>query len=701
VVFDIEITTNRPDLMSVEELAREVATITHSSFRPRPRRAEKSPIDRPEISRLRATALEMTKRMEVRIEDRKACARYGAVVMDGVTVAPSPWWMQRRLLAAGLRPINNVVDVTNYVMCELGQPLHAFDAVKLIAPNALPPTFEISNLKSQIPDGVAIIVRRASAGESIVALDGNTYSLTPDVLVIAAPPSPEASEGKAIALAGIVGGKETGVTGATTRIVLECANFDPMVIRRGVRQLNVRTDSSTRFEKGLQPEAIEAVLPRAVELLTSLTGGVDGKPTIVGKQPTPQRPIALRPTDASDRIGVVVPPTTMRRTLVALGCAVQKKTSGVFFVTPPWWRRGDLEGAHDLVEEIARVYGYHRLPSVLPIGTLPAGVRTPEPPQTPFDWEDRGRDILTGTGVTELMATSLTSREAIERCGYTTEQCVALENPLSEELAYLRPSLIPTLLPIIAGNQGHTPNARLFELGNVYIPQAFERRGGVTSPPVKQPAVDQLPREEPRLLVAAYGRMVSGGHVMQVKGVVEHLFDRLGIRDATFRTSEQCELPSGVCAWHPGRTMDVIIGGVLVGVLGEIHPAVVERFGISARVAAADLDWAPILAACRSVVAVVPPPTFPAVKRDLAFTVDRRTPYADIAAVLERFDALLTYFELFDQYEGGTLPIGKKSIAFHLTYSASDRTLTAVEVDALQTRLVSALQQRFGAEVRE
>ncbi len=688
-VFDVEVTTNRPDLMSVEELAREVAAITGSKLR--------SPTVAATFRSSRG-GLKASATLRIHIDDRSACPRYGAVVIDGVKVAPSPWWMQRRLLAAGLRPINNVVDVTNYVMLELGQPLHSFDANRLHRRN------NESGIKDQ--GTIDIVVRRAKVGESLQALDGNTYALTSDVLVIA-------DAERSIAIAGVVGGKETGVTEATTRVILECANFAPAVVRAGARAVGVRTESSIRFEKGLQPEAIEAVPPRAVELLVQLTGGTAGKPTIVGAKPKPMRPIAFRLAEASARIGVAIAPAMAQRTLTALGCKVQKKTSGVFFVTPPWWRRGDLEEPHDLVEEVARVYGYHRLPSVLPSGVLPASVLPPRPPETMFGKEDHVRTVLAGAGATEVMTYSLTSREAIERCGYAIDSALALENPLSEEFAYLRPSVLPTILPTIAANQEHHPKGLVFELGNVYIPAAG--RPTPTLSPSRGEGENKrgwgsktavLPREELRLLVAAYGRMVSGGHVMQLKGVVEHLFDRLGIIDVEFRESDwsgvRCQV-SGVptCLWHPSRTMDVIVGGVLVGVLGEVHPSIVEQFGISARVAAADLDLAPILAASGRHPSPEPPPAFPSVKRDLAIAVDRRTPYADIAAVLGSFDPLLMESELFDQYEGAGVAMGKKSLAFHLTYQLPDRTLTVAEVDVVQTRLVAALRQRFGAEVRE
>lgn len=652
-VLDCEITTNRPDLMSVMGLAREVAAVTGATLKNK----------KSSVFRIPHAPLPI----RVRIEDPRICPRYGAVRMDGVCVAPSPWSVQRRILISGLRPVNNIVDATNIVMLETGQPTHAFDA-------------------SQIRDG-QIVVRRARPGERIVTLDHVDRALAAEDLVIADAERP-------IAIAGVIGGQESGITDATTSVVLEVANFDPVSVRRSARRLNVRTDAAIRFEKGLQSESVDAVLPRAVDLLIGGAGGDAGKPVVVGRRPAPMRPIPFDATRAIAGIGTAIPLSRVRQSLTALGCRVSG-AGARWRVTPPWWRRGDLTAMHDLTEEVARLYGYHRLPSALPSGALPASARPPEPPTTAFGWEDWCRDALTGMGATEVMAYALTPRETIERCGFTAAQCVTLENPLSEEFALLRPSLIPTLLPIVRQNQEHTPKAAVFEMGNVYIPANLKSSRGRDA---------GLPREEMRLLVASYGRMVSGGHVLQLKGVVEQLFERLGIVDVAFRRSESCVLPSGVCLWHPGRTMDVIVGDALVGALGEVHPEIVGRFGVEQRVAVAELDWNAILPRCRATRPAPPPSEFPPVKRDLAFVVDRMTPYAEIAAVLATFDPMLTDFELFDTYEdptGTSVPAGKKSVAFHLTWSAPDRTLTAVEVDRVLERLTEKLRERFGAEVRE
>ncbi|MFH1098400.1 MAG: phenylalanine--tRNA ligase subunit beta [Candidatus Uhrbacteria bacterium] len=711
VVYEIEVTTNRPDLMSVQGLAREVAVIMNAERRTQNAELPKQPVS----FAFRRSPFAI----RVRIEDKKGCPRYSATLIDGVTIGPSPWWLQRRLIAAGIRPICNVVDATNYVMLETGQPLHAFDAAKLISahppkpplpggggenknfsPSNLSRTRDLASLEEGERKGVAIFVRRAKIGESIRALDGETYKLNDGVLVIADAERP-------IAIAGVIGGAESGVNAGTTSIVLECANFDPLIVRRGARALNIRTESFIRFDKGLPSESVDHVTGRAVALLTQIAGGRPMKSVTVGARPRPLRPIALDSAQTAARIGVAISPMAMRRTLAALGCRVRGNGKR-FAVTPPWWRRGDLEQPHDLVEEIARIYGYHRLPSVLPTGQLPAAVLPVLPPRTAFDWEQIARGALVGCGGTEVVTYALASRAAIELCGYDVEQCVAIDNPLSDEFAYLRPSFLPTLLPVIVANQEHTSEETIFEMGNVYIPNLKSQISNLKSSRERDAG---LPREEMRLAIVTSGRSSSDKQFAWLKGLVEQLFGRLGISKVDFRRSDGCAigvagtksggLATSGCIWHPGRTVDVVVGDILVGVLGELHPILVGAAKIDGRIAACELDWAPILAACGAAVAPSAPPQFPEVKRDIAFVVDRKIAYADVAALLTTLDSLLTSAELFDVYEGNGIPVGKKSMAFHLAYRASDRTLTADEVNKLHAKLIAALGQRFGAEMRE
>ncbi|MBI4433615.1 phenylalanine--tRNA ligase subunit beta [Candidatus Uhrbacteria bacterium] len=664
VVFDVEITTNRPDLLGVEGLAREVAVITGSRLR--------APRTRPGRTDRTAGAT-----LGVRVEDRVGCPRYGAVRISGVTVAASPWWLRRRLLVSGISPIANVVDVTNYAMLAYGQPMHAFDAATLRRAPRMGKN-----------DRVEIIVRRARSGEQLLALDARTYALTPEDLIIADAERP-------IALAGIMGGAETGVTAATTDVVLECAVFDATCIRATSRRLALRTDAVARFEKRLPPALVDAVRDRAAELLMEIAGGTVEARTIVGAAVPRVAPIAFRPTMATAAIGVPITPAAMRRTLTALGCAVRTR-GATWQVVPPWWRTGDLAGAHDLVEEVARCYGYHRVPARLPSGSLPAGVLPPQSPRTEYDVEYRAKTVLADIGATEIATYALTSTAAVERCGFLLSQCVQLENPLSEEFIVLRPSLIPTTLPVIAANAAAIPKALLFELANIYIPQ-----GDIAPMRRARTAVHGrgLPREEARLLIAAYDRRSSGDLVFQVKGMVEHLVAQLGVSGMVFAPAAACVLPSGVCLWHPGRSMDVVIGDVLAGTMGEIHPVVLESLGIAPRVAIADLDWAVLRTHSGTSMPLLAPSAFPSVKRDIAMVLDRRTPYGDVIAAIASAHPLLSACVGFDAYEGHGVAEGMKNLAFHLNFAA-DRTLTAEEVDAAVGTIVACLQSRFGALLR-
>ncbi|MBI2483094.1 phenylalanine--tRNA ligase subunit beta [Candidatus Uhrbacteria bacterium] len=665
VVFDIEITTNRTDLLGIEGLAREVAVVTGCALRKsaiRPIRVPRS---------VRAP-------LAIRLEDRLGCPRYGAVRITGVTHAPAPWWLRRRLLTAGVQPISNIVDVTNYALLAYGHPMHAFDVATLRR-----------DTRAQRSGAAEIVVRRARAGEQLHALDARVYALTGADLVIADAERP-------IALAGMIGGAETGVSASTQDVVLECAVFDPVRVRATARRLALRTDAVARFEKGIPQASVDAVLDRAASLLLEVAGGVLEARTIVGAPMPKPRPISFRPTDAAAALGVSLRATETRRTLTALGCTVRARGSA-WQVTPPWWRAADCTGVHDLVEEVARVYGYHRIPATLPIGQLPIDVLPPAPPQTEFDGEYRVKTVLADIGATEIATYALTSASVIARCGFVPEQCVQLENPLSEEFSLLRPSLIPTLLPVVAANAPVLAKGAVFELANVYIPQtansASLRKGHART------REQRLPREELRLAIAAYDRSTSGEIVLQVKGMVEHCAAQLGVRGIEFTPATSCNLPSGFCLWHPGRTMDVVVAGVLVGTLGELHPAVLEAAGIPTRVALADLDWAACIATGGAPTVLRAPSAFPAIKRDIAVVVDRRTTYADVVRVIASAHPLLSTCAYFDSYAGEGVPSGMKSLAFHLTFAA-DRTLTAEEVDAAGEAIAAQLQSQLGATLR-
>ncbi|MDO8462883.1 MAG: phenylalanine--tRNA ligase subunit beta [bacterium] len=680
-VFDVEVTTNRPDCMSVMGLAREVAAITSSSFRPSPRVEKSHQTGRRDLSTsLRSARDDRGLDLRIHVEDAARCPMYTATVIDGVTVAPSPAWVQQRLLAGGVRPINNIVDATNYILLETGQPLHAFDAQRLSFREVPDEKSHQTHQrhKQQHAGNLEINVRNAKKGERILALDGEQYTLTPDMLVIADAKQP-------IAIAGVMGGAETGVTDATTTIILEAATFDPVSIRSTWRALDLRTEASIRYEKGVPVESVAEARERAVALILEIAGGhVVGKPVSAGKQPPAMKPITLHLARASAIIGAEVSAKRAKQVLEALGCTVVAAASpATLRVTPPWWRRGDVEAEHDLIEELARIYGYHELPSVLPEGVLPAAVYPPTPPTSSFDWEDRARTALADIGAVEVMAFSMTSTATLMKCGMDAGDAVALENPLTDDLTHLRPSLLPTMLEIIAQNQGETPSGTVFELGNIY---AWNGKRGT------------LPTESPRLLIARYGKEEhAGALVREMQGIINHLLASL----AVWPSPSSRGGAGGGALWHPGRTAELHIANTPIATLGELHPAITTAFGIDGRVVAAEIDWAALLPYLGTRKTPARPPEHPAVKRDLAFVLDQKTPHADIVARITTATPLLESAELFDHYEGTGIPSGKKSLAFHLTYRAPGRTLTTDEVEAAHTTITHALAEAFNATLRE
>ncbi|MDO8425209.1 MAG: phenylalanine--tRNA ligase subunit beta [bacterium] len=670
VVLDVEVTTNRPDCMSVMGMAREVAAITGARVRAASRQLPASSPKRSKMSMQRAAG---SLQLLVRVSEPKLCPMYSGTVISGVTVGPSPWWMQRRLLAGGIRPINNVVDVTNYVLLEMGQPLHAFDA-------------------NTLQEGT-IVVRSAKKGEEVAALDGKTYALTPEMLVIADAHVP-------IAIAGVIGGAGSAVTAQTASVVLEAATFDPISVRKTWRTLDVRTESSLRYEKGVPVESVPSARLRAVALLCAVAGGVEaGAPITRGKMPPPLRAVAVDLVRASEAIGIPLTAPRAKRVLTALGFRVAGASRTALRVTPPWWRRGDVEREHDVVEELARMAGYHALPSVLPEGALPAAAYPTMPPASMFHWEDRARDALAGVGAVEVMAFSMTSAATLAKCGFSATDAVALENPLTDELTHLRPSLVPALLEIVARNQGEIPEGLLFEMGN-----AWDEKQG-TGNKEQGRRKSGLPPESMRLTIARYGNEQSSGElVRELRGAVDHLLVTLGVQQVNSSPSPrprgEGEQKGEGWLWHPGRNAQLMVDNVPIATLGELHPTVARAFGIEHRVVVADIDWAVLLPLLGKRGAPASPPEYPAVKRDIAFVVARMTPYADLITFFASADPLLESATLFDAYEGKGIPAGKKSLAFHLAYRASNRTLTAEEVETSNQKIIATLQERFSATMR-
>jgi phenylalanyl-tRNA synthetase beta chain len=639
-VFDIEVTTNRPDAFCMVGLAREAAAILEAPFIWKESVALTMPKGRKAVP------------FEVDNQDKELCTRYQAVVMDGIEVGPSPWWLKNRLLEAGLRPINNIVDITNYVMLELGQPMHAFDYEKLA--------------------GGKIKIRKAKKNEKILLLDGSEKKLATDQLVIADAEKP-------VAVAGVMGGEDSGVVEGTTTIVFEAATFEPVSVRRTGRALDVRSDSSLRFEKGLPEEQTQAALSRAMELCQKIAcGQVASKVYDLRSAPARKVKYQFRPDSAERLIGVKIPAAKMVKILKALGFGISrrstvKKGKPVYDVEVPYWRARDIEGERDFAEEIARVYGYANLPSEIPAGQLPLAPIDPV-----LAAEDAVKQSLAASGFTEMVNYSFVSDAVLSKAGFASADCVRIANPLSADFEYMRPSLLPGVLAAIEDNQGLFPENDVFEVSNIYI---------------KNSGAD-LPDERATVLLASYGPGDDDRLFRRVKGVFESLVGDLG------RSVDMSRNESSGNLWHPGRTVDLYLGDTAIGTLGELHPLVLERFGIDGRVCAAEFDLAVLMQAAEQAGGYEPIPQFPPVRRDLAVVVDEAVEYAKAEAAIEAASELLHEVELFDVYRDARLGDSKKSFAFHLSFLNPERTLTAEEIDEEMQKILAALKKEVGAEMR-
>lgn len=627
VVMDIEVTTNRVDAMGVVGMAREASAILNKTFTWKP-------------SVLKKTT---GAAVPVKISAKKQCPRYMAVKIEGVTVGPSPWWLRRRLMSAGLNSINNLVDVSNFVMLELAQPTHVFDAAMV--------------------EG-KIDVRLARKGERITALDGKDYVLDDSVLVIA-------DDAKPVAIAGVIGGRTTGVASNTTDVIVECATFDPLTVRRSARKLNIQTDAQIRFEKGLSTAALPDAMARMVELILELAGGrVAGPVADVGQTTYAARRYATSVDEVNGLIGVPMAQKDMVAILRRLGfkvSAVGKKIRAVV----PWWRDQDIEDGRDLTEEIARVRGYANIPPVVPVGIA---VRPRDPELT---WEKHARCVSKGAGLTETYTYSFVPTDLMRKAGYDPDRMLRVQNPLSTDFEIMRTTLLPSLLQVAAENRERFPEIRLFEIANVYYPTSD--------------AWTDLPDEQLELSALFTGMDRPWRHA---KGYVEHLFAEMGIPELSWRRLENDSF------WHPGRTVQAFFKGDLLATVGEVSPKVAKNFKFEAPVALVDIPFEQAIRHATLARTYVPVPAFPEAKRDLAVIVDHRTEYDDIARAIRRTDPLVTDVTWFDTYRGKNLPEGKKSVAMHIAFASSQRTLESAEVDGLMERITLSLKEHFKAEVR-
>lgn len=642
VIFELELTPNRPDCMSIRGVAREVAAMLGLELKD-PDRLGEPPV-----------TVAGNGGVEVTIDEPEGCPRYLARYIEGVTVGASPAWLVRRLLATGVRPISNVVDVTNYVLMELGHPMHAFDAA--------------------LVHKRRIVVRRARSGERLTTLDGTERALSTDDLLIADPKRP-------LALAGVMGGGDSEVSDTTTDVILEAAQFDHRWIAYTSRRHQVRTEASARFERGADPEIIPFAAERAASLIAQLAGGRAAQdPVDAYPRPAPVVRVTLRPSRTDAVLGVSIAAESQIRHLRALGLAVEP-TSDALQVTIPSFR-SDLTREEDLIEEVARLAGFDKLPATVPPGRA-GGL---EPGQAA---ERFVRATLTGLGLHEAQTTSFMAPGDLDRLALDAEHparaAVELANPTSDEEPALRTTLLPGLLRSLALNTAHRARGvALFELARIYEPS------GVT-----------LPHEPSILAGVVWGERIEPGWTGA--GLDWDFFGAKGTLDALFDSLRLTAIyaPASGMPFHPTRAATVAVGGTSIGVLGEIHPDVCEAFDAPEGAIVFELTAAPLLKQVERAASMEELARFPGVYIDMAVVVDEAVPAGSVGEVVLRAGAPeLTSARLFDLYRGPQIPEGSKSLAYALEIRAPDRTLTEEEALAVRDRIVTELAEAFGAELR-
>ena len=626
---EFEITSNRPDCFSVIGLAREAAATFQKPL------ALHTPV-------VKAGHGSCEGLLDVKIEAPDLCSVYSARVVKNVRVKPSPRWMRERLRAMGVRPINNIVDITNYVMLEYGQPMHAFD-LRFIG-------------------GGKIRVRRSAAGETITTLDGVERTLTPDNLVIA-------DESRPVAIAGVMGGEYSGIMDDTATIVFESACFNAASVRVTARSQGMRTDASARYEKGLDPNNCLPALERACELVELLDAGdvMDGV-LLDGSPSGERRKIGLEPEWINRFLDISLSAEQMKEILAPLGCEFEGET----ILVPTF--RPDLQHKADIAEEIARFYGYNRIPGT----AISGGAQGKYSPRQKF--EAAVNSTMRALGLSEIMTYSFISPKYYDKirmpADHPLRKSITIRNPLGEDTSIMRTVALPSMMETLARNYNNrNPAAALFELASEYIP---------TEP-------DKLPIEKATLIGGMYG---GGADFFTAKGIAEQLLEQLSV------TGYEIAASSEEFSYHPGRCAVLTIGGKRLGVIGELHPKVAENYGISERVYSFSLDVNMLYQYANPVKTYTPLPKFPAVSRDLALICDDGIPVLTLEkAIVRGAGRLLEKIKLFDVYKGEQIEAGKKSVAFSIILRSNDGTLTDEQTAGVLKKVMKELE-KAGASLR-
>ena len=680
-VIDFEITPNRPDCLAMIGMAREAAATFETSFEYPDTKCENEVENAADY-------------ISVDVQS-DLCRRYTARIAKDIVIKQSPWWLQKRLIRAGMRPINNIVDITNFVMMEYGQPMHAFDIETLA--------------------GRKVVVKTAQAGDTFTTLDGNERPLEEGMLMIC-------DAEKAAAVAGVMGGLDSEIRDNTTTIVIEAANFNGDSIRQTSKKLGLRTEASARFEKGIDPNLCEAAADRMCRLIeltgsgTVVAGSVD-----VYLNPVEAKPVHARVSRINKVLGIDVDREYMVKVLESLEMKVEGEGDDLY-VTAPTVRQ-DIEIEEDIVEEVGRIYGFDKMPVTLPKGDTQA--------EKPFGWQmrDLARGILTGMGLTEIQTYSFVSPSGVDNCRIAEDSWersfVRIINPLGDETSVMRTLLTPNMLEVLSRNfTRNIPAVKAFEIGNTFMADPFDAK--------------DLPEESQSLAVGAYG---NGIDFYTVKGYVCELLDIMGIKNVEFIAESEYG------TYHPGRCARIVakvpakkMGSldslrqllvetaeegadvemvkqymeaeeagaqfydeVEIGIMGEVHPDVAKKYQLKTRVYTAEIMFDTLCEICDTKKAYTPLPKFPSTSRDIALLVEEAMEVATIEKVIKAAAAseILKDVKLFDVYRGKQVDEGKKSVAFTLTYQDKEKTLTDDDVAEVHNRVLAALSEELGAVLRE
>ncbi|REK12740.1 MAG: phenylalanine--tRNA ligase subunit beta [Planctomycetota bacterium] len=635
LAINLEVTSNRPDCLGHIGVAREAAVLTETALQIPP-------------AEPKGTGNAVTKLTSVKVENPDQCWRYTARVVSGVKIGPSPAWLVGRLATVGIGSINNVVDITNYVLMECGQPLHAFDLAKL--------------------DGRQIVVRQARKGEPFLAINHKSYTLDETVCVIA-------DAKRAIGLGGVMGGADTEINEQTTELLIESAQFDPVSIRGTARQLNLHSDSSYRFERGIDPEGVDWASRRCCELILELAGGDLAEGVIdIGRQPEPREAVSLRFAQLPRVLGIDVDAAEARRILTALGCREVKHDQQRVEVIPPSWRR-DVTREIDLVEEVARIHGYDKIPEDVSVPMAPSH-------RTRGDRVlARVRQALCAAGFDEAMTLSAVEQEWSDAFSPWTDAApLRASTPVLRRADRLRRSIVPSLLGARHTNESlANPRIELFEVAHVYLPRG----------------ANELPREE--MMIA----ITSGGDYAAVKGALEGLLSALNEKAALLVK------PAKLPLLHAQRAAELHVrtgdgAAVLLGYLGEVSQDGLEQFDLRFPATVAELKLAPLIDLANLIPQYHQPPVFPAVSRDLNLVVDESVVWGELSATArEAAGPVAESLTFQDVYrDPKRLGAGKKSLLFSLVLRSDSGTLTSDEADTVHQRVVEACQKAHGAELR-